>query len=186
MSLTSKFRIIITIIAGICIQLPMAGQGKYSALNGKIRFFSSAPLEDIEAESNKVKAALDTETGDLLFIVPINTFVFDKSLMQKHFNEQYLESDKYPEARFTGKMVPVPSMDFSSIQVLIRGELLIHGVKNDIETTAQLTKNEDLINGFSVFKVRLEDHDIKIPRMVIKNIAEVVEVTVSIDFLKAK
>lgn len=178
--------IIITIIAGNCIQLPMAGQGKYFAFNGNIRVFSSAPIEDIEAETNKVKAALDMETGDLLFIVPINTFVFDKSLMQKHFNEQYLESDKYPEARFTGKMVSVPQNGFASAEVEILGELLIHGVKNYMETTAKLLKKGDQIHCLSVFNVRLEDHAVKIPKMVIKNIAEVVKVTVTIDFSKSK
>jgi len=172
------------IIAGICIQLPTTGQGTYSALNGNIRFFSKAPLEDIEAETNKVKAALDMETGDLLFIVPINTFEFEKSLMQKHFNEQYLESDKYPEARFSGKLIPVPETGFSAADVAIRGEIEIHGVKKKWVTTARLINSGGEIHGSSVFHLRLEDFNIKIPRMVIKNIAEEVEVKVLIDFVK--
>ena len=155
----------------------------YISEKSHVRFFSQAPLENIEATSTKLRAALNIETGILLFIIPINSFEFEKQLMQNHFNDQYLESDKYPEARFEGKFTGAPLELTGSIEALFEGLLTIHGETNKISGKALLKKDGKIIHGKSTFLVRLEDYKIKIPRMVIKNIAEEVEVTIQVDFI---
>ena len=155
----------------------------YISDKSHVRFFSQAPLEDIEATSTKLRAALNLETGMLLFIIPINSFEFEKQLMQKHFNNQYLESDKYPEARFEGKFTGAPIELNGSKEALFDGLLTIHGETKKVSGNAMLQKDGKIIHGKSTFLVRLEDYKIKVPRMVIKNIAEEVEVTIQVDFI---
>ena len=126
---------------------------------------------------------MNLETGILLFIIPINSFEFEKQLMQRHFNEQYLESDKYPEARFEGKLTGAPIKLNGPTEARFEGWLTIHGETNKISGKATLQKDGTTLHGKSTFHVRLEDYKIKVPRMVIKNIAEEVEVTILVDFI---
>lgn len=154
---------------------------KYITKNGDISFYSSTPVEDIEAHNNQVNAALDTETGDFVFKVLIKSFKFEKALMQEHFNENYMESHKYPNATFKGKVVNLDDIDFSKpgkYDAKIEGELTIHGVTKKIQETGTFEVKKDEIHGNSKFDVRVEDYEIKIPKTVINNIAEVIEVTV--------
>ena len=102
--------------------------------------------------------------------------------MQKHFNEQYLESNKFPEARFEGQFQEAPVKIDGSGEFAYEGLLTIHGISRRINGTARLEQAGHTILGESHFKVRLEDYQIKIPRMVIKNIAEVVDVSISVRF----
>lgn len=155
----------------------------YISDKSHVRFFSEAPLENIEAISASLKAALNLETGKLLFIIPINSFEFEKQLMQKHFNTQYLESDKYPEARFEGQFTEAPIDLTRNREVPFEGKLTIHGETHKISGKALLRQDGNRIQGKSTIQVRLEDYKIKIPRMVIKNIAEEVEVTIHVDFI---
>ena len=69
---------------------------------GSVSFFSEAPLENIDATSNNIVSVINTSTNEIVFLVPISTFQFKKKLMQEHFNENYVESDKYPKASFNG------------------------------------------------------------------------------------
>src|SRR5947208_1580392 len=80
-------------------------QDKFFTKSGRISFYSKAPLEDIEAENRSVTAVLDTKTGMVQFAVPMKAFEFEKALMQEHFNENYIESDKYPKAEFKGQVL---------------------------------------------------------------------------------
>ncbi len=148
-----------------------------------VRFFSEAPLENIEATSTKMRAALNLETGILLFVIPIKSFEFEKQLMEKHFNEQYLESDKYPEARFEGKFTEAPIDLNGSSEADFEGLLSMHGETHKVTGKAMLQKNGQSVHGKSIILVRLEDYKIKVPRMVIKNIAEEVEITIQVDFI---
>ena len=154
----------------------------YISEKSNVIFFSQAPLENIEATSTKLRAALNLETGILLFIIPINSFEFEKQLMQKHFNDQYLESDKYPDARFEGKFTGAPIELNGSTEARFEGLLTIHGETRKVSGKAMLKKDGKIIHGKSTILVRLEDYKIKVPRIVIKNIAEEVEITIQVDF----
>ncbi len=155
----------------------------YTSKESSVRFYSHAPLEDIEATSTKLRGAMTAETGKLLFVIPINSFEFEKQLMQKHFNEQYLESDKYPEARFEGKFKNPPIELSGSNMIQYEGFMTLHGVSRHISGKAELKRVGNSILGHSTISIRLEDYKIKVPRMVIKNIAEVVEVTINVTFI---
>src|SRR5476651_1473424 len=91
------------LLAGLSI-FQQAGQGLYVCKNAKISLYSKAPTEDIEAKSDKGTSVYNGATGDLAFGLPISSLKFEKSLMQEHFNENYMETDKYPQASFKGKI----------------------------------------------------------------------------------
>ncbi|MCB9232324.1 MAG: YceI family protein [Bacteroidia bacterium] len=151
--------------------------------NASIRFFSSAPIEDIEATTQTAQAAINTETGEVYFKASIVTFKFRKPLMEEHFNENYLESDKYPNAEFSGKILELPDLSKDgTYPVNVAGRLTIHGVEKERLVPATLTVSKGKISSNSVFKVRCEDHNIEIPTIVIENIAEELEVTVNCSY----
>ena len=86
---------------------------KFMTKNGFISFYGHTPMEDIKADNNQVASVLDISTGDLVFQVLIKSFHFDRALMEEHFNENYMESDKFPKASFKGKITNLQSVNFS-------------------------------------------------------------------------
>ena len=149
---------------------------KYMADNGEISFFSNAPMEDIYAQNNKVSAVYDSETKELVFQLNIIDFVFPNSLMQEHFNENYLESDIYPKSIFTGKIIS-QSVDAT----IVEGDLTIHGKTNIVKVEGNLNQENNIVNISSNFTVMLEHYDIKIPTLVMFKIAEMIDVKVTIE-----
>jgi polyisoprenoid-binding protein YceI len=155
--------------------------------NGFIGFYSKTPLEDIRAENNQVYAVLDPASHHIAFAVLLKGFIFTKELMQTHFNENYVESDKYPKATFSGACSG--DMDLNkegTYQVVIKGDLNLHGVTRPIETTAQLEVKNGHIKGSSVFKLKPEDFNISIPAIVREKIASEMNVKVQIDWVLSK
>ena len=157
----------------------VTGQKLYDRA-GQITFFSDAPIEDIRAVNKQVQAVLDTSSGHVAVSMSMNAFEFRKKLMQEHFNENYVESEKYPKATLSGEIVNYDSSTLNSArEVIVKGNLTIHGVTQPREITVRLTPEEDnVIRAHSVFDIEIADFNIEIPTIVIKNIAEVVEVTV--------
>ncbi len=156
-------------------------KGKYFTSSGKASFYSSAPIENIEALNSKVTSLLDTDNGDIVFSMLIKDFVFEKSLMQEHFNENYMESEKYPKATFKGKIVNLADVKFEQdgkYNATIQGDLTIHNVTKTVKVNGTLEVKEGKIFAKAKFPVRVKDHNIDIPKLVFQNIAEVVEVTV--------
>jgi hypothetical protein len=156
---------------------------KYMTKNGMIRFYSEAPAENIEAINKQVNSALDIGTGDFVFRVLMKAFEFEKALMQEHFNENYVESHKHPNASFTGKITNFQSIDFAkdgTYEADIEGDLTIKGITKKINEKGSFEVKDSAIRGKSVFMVTLSDFDIKIPRAVVSNIAEKIEVTVDV------
>jgi len=156
---------------------------KFITKNGDISFFSSTPMEDIVAHNKQVNAALDVETGDFVFKVLIKSFKFEKALMQEHFNENYMESDKFPNATFVGKVSNHADIDFTkegTYNAQLVGKLTIHGVTQDIEETGTFTVSKKSISGKSKFNIKVADYNIDIPKTVINNIAENIEVTIDV------
>jgi polyisoprenoid-binding protein YceI len=146
-----------------------------------ISFFSKSPLEDISATNKKATVVLKTTTNDIQFGVPMISFKFRKPLMEEHFNENYVESDKYPTSVFKGKINEV--IDYSKdgeYKVSVKGTLNLHGVTKEIEATGTLTIKGNEIFILSVFKIKVADYNIKVPSLYVQNIAEVVDVTVNV------
>lgn len=162
-------------------------QNIWSSRNASISFFSSTVVEDIEGKSGTASSALDVKSGNIIFKVYNNSFQFKKKLMQEHFNENYMESEKYPTSEFKGKInEPLDISKPGSRKVTVEGILSIHGVGQTYRTTADLVTENGGITAKAVFKVKIADHDIKIPSLVFKNIAEFVEVRILATYLPKK
>lgn len=165
----------------------VAAQTKYIDRSGNASFFSSAPLEDIKAETGQAVSVIDTGTGQIAASMLMRSFNFRKSLMQEHFNENYIESDKYPKATFKGKIANIDDVDFSKdgkYTLDITGEITLHGVTKPLSVKAEAVVSQGTIQAKAVFPLKVKDFDIKVPRLVINNIAEVVEVTVAFNYQK--
>lgn len=142
------------LLTGFTIQ-----KGKYSTNSGKISFYSSAPLENIEALNSKVTSILDTENGNIVFSMAIKDFVFEKSLMQEHFNENYMESEKFPKSTFKGKITNLSEVNFDQngkYPATIEGELLIHGVTKQVKVTGFIEVKDGKIMANAKFPIRVK------------------------------
>jgi hypothetical protein len=150
-----------------------------STKSAKVRFFSSTPIEDIKASSDKGIAVYVAKSGELAFQIPIKSFEFSRSLMQEHFNENYMESDKYPIAKFSGKVnQPIDLSKNGDYDVTATGNLLIHGVSKPRTIAGKVKVANGAMQLSSEFNVACADHSIKIPRLVMTKIAEVIKVNV--------
>lgn len=158
---------------------------KFMTKNGYIGFYSHTPMEDIKADNNQVVSVLDTSTGDLVFQALIKSFHFDRALMEEHFNENYMESDKIPKSTFKGKITNLSSVDFSkpgSYEITVEGDLTIHDVTNKISTKGTLEVGTGEINANSKFKIVPEDYKITIPGVVRDKFDKAMEVTVTMKY----
>lgn len=159
---------------------------KYLTRNGFIRFYSHTPVEDIEAKNYQVSSIVDASSGELVVKVLMKSFQFQKALMQEHFNEKYVESDKFPNADFKGKIKdwdPEALQAGKVIEVVVEGDLTIHGITRRITEKGTLElKSDGKVSARSQFKLRPEDYGIKIPSLVRANIAEIVDVFVEMDY----
>jgi len=154
---------------------------KYRLSDSEVSFYSDAPLEDIEAYNAEAKSIFDAETGEIAFVVPIKKFEFKKALMQEHFNENYLESDQYPNAKFEGKLKNF-NTDKTVQEVVASGKLSIHGVTQQVEVPGTVRQHPSGFEMKATFPVKVADYNIKIPKMVFYNIAEEVEVRVNFQY----
>ena len=159
--------------------------------SGKVEFFSSTPIEDIKAVNNQVQVIFDQDAGTISAKVNIKSFLFKKKLMQEHFNENYMESDKYPYASYKGKIIGLENIDFAldsngnfknpgTYNVFTKGKLTMHGVTKDVITstengTIKLSGSKATIK--AQFEVLLEDYNIKKPSVVAMKIADKIKIT---------
>lgn len=161
-------------------------QDNFITQNGKVHFYSKTPLEDIEANTQSAIGVFYTATKKVQAKIPIQSFEFKQKLMQEHFNENYLESDKYPYGSLDATIVE--NIDFTKngvCDITISGTLDIHGIKKTRDIKAKLTIADGAPKNVTAsFIVKLVDHKIKIPKAVILNIAEVITVDVNFDLVK--
>ena len=149
--------------------------------SGKISFYSKAPLEDIESVNKTVDCILNTSTGSLQFSALIKSFEFQKALMQEHFNENYLESNKYPRSNFKGTIVNNSQVDYNktgTYPITVKGELTIHGITKSIDVNGTI-KTSSFIELDASFPVKLSDFAISIPSIVKDKVSNNVKVNVN-------
>ena len=157
-----------------------AGQDTYTCKNAKVSLYSSAPIEDIEATATNGVSVYNAATGDLAFSVPIRGFHFPKALMEEHFNENYMESDKFPKATFKGKIQDHPDLSKDgSYPVTATGDLQVHGVTQTRTITGNLKVTGGVLTMTSEFMVKCADHHIDIPQIVFHHIAESIRIRVA-------
>jgi hypothetical protein len=162
-----------------------ANAQKYMTKTGFIGFFSHTPMEDVKGDNNQVASVLDISTGDIVFQVLIKSFHFDRALMEEHFNENYMESDKIPKSSFKGKITNLSAVDFKkngTYDVTVEGDLTIHNVTNKISTKGNIEVVTGGITANSKFIIVPEDYKINIPGVVREKIAKNLEVTVSMKY----
>ncbi|MCX6302565.1 MAG: YceI family protein, partial [Bacteroidia bacterium] len=142
-------------------------------------------MEDIKGDNNQVASVLDISTGDMVFQVLIKSFHFDKALLEEHFNENYMESDKFPKSTFKGKITNLALVDFTKngkYDVTVEGELNIHNVTNKVTEKGTIEVVSGGINASSSFNIVPEDYKINIPGVVSDKIANNLELTVSMKY----
>lgn len=157
---------------------------KHFTKEGNVSFYSEAPMEKIEAHNKRATAIVDEESGAVQFALLVKNFQFEKALMQEHFNENYMESDKYPKSTFRGTMASADDVDFSTpgtYETTVTGDLEIHGKKNTVTVPATFIIGDDGVQAKASFSVKCQDYDIKIPNVVADNIAKQIDITIDVN-----
>lgn len=152
----------------------------FSTKSGIVSFFSSTPLEDIKATNSDVESKLLSSTGQLTFMLLVKGFRFPNEMMEDHFNESYLESDKYPKADFKGLITNISNINFLKDGVypaLVKGNLTIHGVTKEVASSGTITIKNGKPTAACKFTVKVRDYNIT-GKIIGKELAEVVSVSV--------
>lgn len=172
------------VLGAMLFSAQVSGQDKlYKTTSGSVQFFSETPMENIAAVSKSLAGAINPGNNKLAFTVFISSFEFENKLMQEHFNENYMESEKYPKASFSGKInEDINLKNDGTYTVTVAGKLNIHGVEKERTLKGTIAVKNGKLSLESNFDVKLADHNIDIPKLVVKNIAEVIAVTVKGDF----
>ena len=172
-------------IAALAIAISSFGQDKYKLENATVDFFSDAPLEDIQAINKTTVGIVDTKTDNFTFRIKIKDFVFDSGLMQGHFNENYMESEKFPHGTFKGEIKGDYSLKKDGIySVVAFGEMNIHGVVKKVEIPVNIIVKKSKVSFKSEFKLALEDYGIEIPTVVFQKIAEIIDVKIESELVR--
>jgi len=155
-------------------------QEKYLTTKGHIDFFSHTIAEDIKADNNQVLSVVNLEDKEIVIHVLMKSFLFENSLMQEHFNEDYVESDKFPKSKFTGQIIGFNPNGNAEQKVTLKGVLTLRGKNKEVEVPSILKFKDEslLVKGF--FTIQVEDFDIKIPQSTINNIAKSIKVSFDI------
>lgn len=162
-------------------------QERYIERDGVLIFEASEKLfEEVKATNESVTAIYDPQTNKIAALALIKGFHFKNSLMEEHFNENYIESEHYPKATFKGEFIndTTAISDNTATEMEVKGTLKLHGKEKEIQTVLNVQKIGDIISMTGDFKVTPQDFDIKIPKIVENKIAK--EVHVKIDFKLAK
>jgi hypothetical protein len=176
------------VICVICLLISAAFYGqKYSTRNGNLKFEASVPsFEEVAAENKTTSAVLEASKGDLAVLALMKGFRFKVALMEEHFNENYVESDKYPKATFTGKIegFDVAKLTAEAKVFTITGNLLVHGKTKKVTDAAKISKSGDKIIIVGSFTVKPEEFDIEIPSVVSSKVADKIEITYNLSLAK--
>lgn len=163
----------------------LANSQTYTTRNGHIWFFSHTAVEDIEAHNYQAVSTLDAVSGDIRFTLPVRSFEFRIALMQEHFNENYMESDVFPEARFSGKIMNLNAVSFYRTGVYtveVTGDLTIKGITRPVKTSGTLAVRNGTIAAKAKFIVSPQDYNISIPFVNQNRISRQIEVNVEVDY----
>lgn len=153
--------------------------------NGQVDFMSDAPLEIIRAHSDEVIGAIDKSKNSFAFGLHIQSFKgFNSDLQREHFHENYMETERYPVASFSGKFIDPVDFNTNGIYpVRAKGNLQIHGVDKERIIKGTITVKNNVITINASFIVSLEDHNIKVPRIVYQKIAQQIIVEIKSNFV---
>lgn len=181
MQLTMFKKYSLAFVAILYFSVAANAQDRYFTKSGKVEFYSKAPLEDITAKNNTVMAVLDKNTGALQFSVQMKSFEFEKALMQQHFHDNYVESDKYPKAEFRGAIVNNAAVNYTkdaNYPVTVKGKFTLHNITRDVEVPGTVKVAGGKIEAVSSFNIKLSDYKISIPSPVKDKVSNNIKITV--------
>ena len=171
----------LVLITCISMNVICARAQLYITKTGFAGFYSQTPLEDIKAENNQVFAAVDLSKKTIAFSMLLKGFLFRKELMQEHFNENYVESDKYPRATFSGTFSgEIDPAGQAAVTILVKGKMSLHGLEKEFSTPATIEIKDGLMNGTAKFRLLPQDFNIIIPSLVREKIAKQIDVVITI------
>lgn len=155
-------------------------QPVFKCENGKITLRSDASLELIQARTNKLRGVIDPNNQTFAWSADVRTFEgFNSPLQREHFNENYMESDQYPKASFTGKIIEKTDFRQGGVQIIrAKGKLNIHGVEQERIIKCQIENKGGKLYITAEFTVAVVDHNITIPKIVHQKIAEEINIKV--------
>jgi hypothetical protein len=181
-TIEARLRLLLVLVVWLAAITPGQSQQRFFAEKSTVTFFSDGVIEDISATNTKVTSIYDITKGDIAYLISIKDFQFVNKLMQVHFNEKYMESEKYPKSSFQGRVTGFDAAKEGLQSVKAIGKITIHGVTRDIEIpgTAEMKGNQVFVK--AKFMVRLMDYNIRVPQIVWQNIAQQVEVTVDFSY----
>jgi YceI-like domain len=166
----------------VCAFYTSPAQLRYFTKTGSVSFQAGTALEDIDGTNKSVTSVFDAITGQIEFALLVKGFEFKSALMMEHFNENYLESNKYPKSVFKGKITNIDKVNFKKTgeyPVTVKGVLDIHGVSKEIETSGVFKiLNDETITSTASFSIVLEDYKISIPGLVKDKISKTAKITV--------
>ena len=150
---------------------------EYIERQGEVSFFSYTSVENIQATNNQALSIFDAKTNEVAVRILMRAFVFKKSLMHEHFNESYIESDLYPEATFSGKIVDFDASVETEQTRIIKGDFTLKNITKPVEIKAKISKIDDTYIIDGNLEVLIEDYNINIPALLSPNISKTIEVT---------
>lgn len=163
-----------------------AQQGLFESYRSRVDFVSDAPLELIKASSNQLRGFLDPQKKTFAFRIPSNSFDgFNSPLQKIHFNENYIEASRYPEATFKGKIIEQVDLAVDGdFMVRAKGALMIHGVEQERIIRVKLKLNKGVLFATAEFSILLQEHNISVPKVVNQKIAEDIFIKVEMEMVK--
>ena len=175
-----KKSILLIVFCGLMVSA--ASAQVYITRTGVINFFSKTPMEDIKAEKNQVYAAIDLSKKTIAFSMLMKSFLFRKELMQEHFNENYVESDRHPKSTFKGTFTGDADPQKPGVyHVQAQGVITLHGVEKSVDAPATIEITGDGLTGTARFNLLPQDFNIEIPGIVRDKIARQIDVQIKID-----
>ena len=172
---------IYTTLLVLLLTISINAQDKYFTKSGNVSFFSYTLVEDIKADNNQVLSIIDAKNGEIVIKILMRSFQFKKALMQEHFNENYIESHKYPKAIFKGTINNFETLDEIKETEII-GKLTIRGIEKEVIIKTNIERQKNKISLKGDFSVKVSDFDIKIPAVVSKNISRTIKISFDLNY----
>ena len=171
-----------TIVLALMLAAGSLFAQRKTTTSATVSFDATTSLDALpKAENKTVIGAIDTQTGSVHFEATVKNFSFSNPTMQQHFNENYVESDKYPKSEFKGTITNNSAINYKkdgTYAAKIKGQLTMHGVTKDVETTGSLKINGGKIDATSTFNVLISDYNIKIAPIVKEKVSDAIKITV--------
>ena len=182
-----KKLVLLTLAVALFATISATGQSKLVSSKSHIKFFSTTPAEDIEANNTTSVSTINPETGEIVFSVPMQGFEFEKALMQKHFNgKDFLNTKDFPKAKLTGKIINLDKVNFAAdgtYDAHVEGELTIKGVSKPVHEMGKITVKGGKVDANSKFNITLADYGVTFVKgKPASNIAKTVEVTLQAEY----